>query len=892
MRRCPVIQQGNDVAHNTPGECLAHPLVLRGAWLRVDGWYRSGNLAPQPELSRWRLHPEAELRKLAAALRRGRWKPAVWPQVPYPKKGACLRHYVRPTVRDQVAFMAHMVLLGPLLDHRVENFAFGNRWHRPMVWDRRQHPPRWVQRPYPLLTNHIYLPYSRSHGLFRRVAHWTVARMTGATVDRMDYGGRVQHPEDYGNNSLPAWTRQNWWGTESPKEGSASWAALDLQLAFPSVYLHRLRNSLIETLELPIPPDLLPALLNGYPRSVLEALARREERLHVGQRLADALQQVVIKSGAIPRDAWRPTHAAPVLPPDKDGGLPTGLAISGILLNVALHSTDHSVLQFLRSQQAGSRGAIVRFADDMYVLAQSPHALLDLIEAVWRGLAGNKGAVLASPKTDSNLHLNLGKIRPVAMNTVVCQFLQDSHWEKCDDCDHLCPPREPGKRRMLGDWWNEVADSDDEKLVKLREAVKRETVRRNEVGPFVTTLVERLSEIGMDTLTERFGEGARDRLVRLHELARFDIDDEQVRSDTRRVFAVNRLVRAWLPQDGGSKALADIRNSVAQVLQATPWKFSLWRGVVRAAARRPIEQSCQKGEDEEARIWLSSQLQRIAHSPSTTNPISWMHLWPEECAGEKHHREKNPSWRTMHLSFHRTAFWHALADVLRELWRHHDQVNRPHADVGVRPHRWTVRAVPSGSHRHVAEFLGNFDQWVQELYPEEPDLGAMQWELEELVAAVLASISRADLADAWRCAERPGDSLVIPETSPLSQIPTTVRLLERFDRIKPRIGKVRNRKLNPCALEHVQLAHQDFKLGGILFPRDQRPRILGAGRNVRHAVMMSVALGCAENVSTELASQLIPNPRDRVEIFSKDPLALTEYSRARRILLGSGESLP
>ena len=108
-------------------EVLWHPLVLKGAWMRVEDWYRSGNLAPEPELSRWRLHPEAELRKLGADLREGTWPPSRWPQVPYPKKGACLRHYVLPTVRDQVAFMAYLVVLGPLLDSRVANFVFGNR---------------------------------------------------------------------------------------------------------------------------------------------------------------------------------------------------------------------------------------------------------------------------------------------------------------------------------------------------------------------------------------------------------------------------------------------------------------------------------------------------------------------------------------------------------------------------------------------------------------------------------------------------------------------------------------------------------------------------------------------------------------------------------------------
>ena len=67
-------------------ETLSHPLVLKGAWLHVDDWYRSGNLAPEPELSQWRLHPEAELRKPGSALSAGSWRPSCWPQIPCPKK--------------------------------------------------------------------------------------------------------------------------------------------------------------------------------------------------------------------------------------------------------------------------------------------------------------------------------------------------------------------------------------------------------------------------------------------------------------------------------------------------------------------------------------------------------------------------------------------------------------------------------------------------------------------------------------------------------------------------------------------------------------------------------------------------------------------------------------
>ena len=65
-------------------EVLSHPLVVWAAWLRVNEWYRSGNLAPQPELCHWRIQPEVEVRRLAAELRSGEWQPDLWSQLPYP----------------------------------------------------------------------------------------------------------------------------------------------------------------------------------------------------------------------------------------------------------------------------------------------------------------------------------------------------------------------------------------------------------------------------------------------------------------------------------------------------------------------------------------------------------------------------------------------------------------------------------------------------------------------------------------------------------------------------------------------------------------------------------------------------------------------------------------
>ena len=869
-------------------DALSHPLVLRGAWLRVDEWYRGGNLAPEPELCCWRLHPEQELRRLGAELGGGQWQPSPWRQLPYPKKNARLRHYVLPTVRDQVAFMAHMVLLGPLLDNQTKNFAFGNRWYRTLAWDRRQESPRWVSRAYPLLTTKSYLPYARSHGLFRRVTHWTVARMTGARVDGEDYGGRVQQPDDYLAESLPPWIREDWWSSDASVDRRAYWATIDVELAYPSVRLDRLRECLVEMLA---DVGQLEELLRGYPASILKVLAQRNERQQVGTRLVDALEQVRVETSGIPPDAWRPFHAAPQLPPDNTG-LPTGLAISGALLNVALHSTDSKVSTYLDLQKGNRRGAIVRFADDMFVLSRSMRGLLELIDEVWRALADDTGARLSVRVSQSNLYLNLTKIQPQAVKNVVEEYLRSEGWNECEDgndCTQLVPPHEPREETTLGDRW---ARGTIKKIKSLRDALERSSVGPKEVGPFVTSLVARMSEIGTDTLNERFGEGARERLVRLHELARFDINDEQVRAETRRTFAANRLIRAWLPMERSEarNALMDIRDSVAYVLNATPWKFALWSAVVRAAARRP-NREIDGGDDTacddcDARDWLSSQLQGIAHAADADGPPSWMHTWPEECADGEH--ERDPRWRALYLSFHRTAFWHAYGEVLRELWRHHDRTTHPQAgDSGPPPRWWTVRAVPQDLHEHVAKFLGALDQWVDVLYPRsnsEPDLAALPWELDQLVAAVLASGPRFDLAEAWRRSERPGDVLMIPETPFLPHAARTTGILKRLGRVQP--SRRRARFLNSSALAHVRLGGPDRRLGELLFPADRSPRIIGGNQDPMHVVSVGASLGCSESIGRDLVSQLVSQPHVVVRRLQKDPLTLLEYSRARRILLG------
>ena len=870
-------------------EVLSHPLVVWAAWLRVNEWYRSGNLAPQPELCHWRIQPEVEVRRLAAELRSGEWQPDLWSQLPYPKRGACLRHYVMPTVKDQVAFMAYLVLLGPLFDNQFYPFVFGNRLYRPLVWNTRG-VPRWEQRAYPLLNRHTYLPYARSHGLFRRVASWTVSRMTKAVLPQEDYAGRVHRPGDYDSASLPPWVQERWWQDGS---GGASdrafWASLDIQLAYPSIRLPDLLDALVDLtgkscivakrgppdiLELDLSAILLDGILDGYPQTLIDGLADQDLKVELAKGLVAALERVEIKDAGIPNRAWKPHHARATLPPDNRG-LPTGLAISGFLLNVALHRVDKDAYEYLLATSNNDRGAVVRFADDMYVLSRSAEGLFRLIDVVWGAVEANTGDNPIKRKSKSNLYVNLSKVGPPAVHSVVNECLRSRGWKTCevDACDELSPS-ERSKPASLARWWQDNA-------ARLQESVARASVGPRDVGPFVTTLVERLSAIGNDTLGDRFGQGARDRQIQLHDLARFDIADEQVRADTRRAFAANRLAGAWLSKDRGQAhhELVEIRRSVAKVVRETPWKFSLWRAVVRAAARRApkSEDRCDE-DDEEARQWLSSLLACV----SKVGGDSWLKDWPEENAESPH--QSSTMWRHYYLSFHRAAFWRALADVVGRLYSHEEMQQDQWSRSGPSPRSWATRAVPEGLHGHVAGVLAGVDSWTGVLYGEAPDAEDMpQWELDQLATACLAALPRSAVAEAWRrCSPEVQDTsqVAVPD-GVLASAPATSAFLQTNGRI---VVATRRRRgaLNRSVVAQLALSSRNDGIGEVLFPEEQRPRLRGADGDPAYSLAVARQFNCKDRTSkavvVEALRQAEARPRD-------DFLALREYEHARSVFL-------
>jgi hypothetical protein len=594
------------------------------------------------------------------------------PLVPYPKQGSEVRHYVMPTVRDQFAHLVFAVLLAPFIEAHLPNIAFGNRWYRGI---RRAYPSEgmskgaWQKLPFSLSDDQLFNPYKRDHGLFRRLAAWTAEQFTKERFDTPLSWDTEDHPtkEDYPPTMLP------YIGEAFPlveaTDNTLCYARLDLTKAFPSFHRRDVRRSLLTLLSTTETCDTPEKLVRwglevGWDRndpwsSILGPISSstplenpwrslagdegRPIRLELANRWCDLLDKATYETQGHNFDL---TMVMPVQFFDDQQqhsnsfGLPTGLAVSPMLLNVLLHRLDMAVINHLESTSINDalNGAYIRFADDMIAFGTSEAALRSLLSTIINTL---KSFEAYGPELYPRL--NARKARPEAIGK----------WLDTGDLD---TPIELNRSDFIGE---------DNK------------------AEFVTNVVQRMSILSQETILERHGINSFERLAQLHELARWDIQDVEVRKDTRLAFSVNKLVRAWFPNDRPKESLhaaEEIRRTVRKAILEAPWKYSLWRSAIKAALRvnpetgKPIDSGL---------AWLERQLSQISIGGS------WSKEWPQEdCPKEPlrtafqeqteydlahsmwqawHDREVQGGLREMRLSFLRANFWRSYAQIVYQL---------------------------------------------------------------------------------------------------------------------------------------------------------------------------------------------------------------------------------
>lgn len=762
---------------------LTDPAVLRCAWEKTRDWYRR-EFVPEPEYSEWILQPTRKLRELGVDLASRAYKPGSFPLVPYPKKGGQIRHYAIPPVRDQVAFLALGTLLAPLLEIRMKAFSFGNRWYRRLA--SRPSPnsghPTLTPQLFTLADTALSRSYAGSYGLFRRSAHWTAERMLQAATRQQEIPGHLPESPAVAEGALDKLTEQDFDESLLPyrrvafvspenartRERVVYHARLDVALAYPSVKRRRLRAELRALLLRE--PEFLPAEIAFPPGSPWMELHRNPGlALELADLWMDILDCVSFEPGAIGL-AWLPPQRGPkegAANPPAPGperileeaaqstsqfGLPTGLAVSGLLFNVYMARLDDAVAEALlvpdRSQH---RGAAFRFVDDIVVLASGKDHLCELLDCIVRVL----GTPLDAP--ESGLFVSWAKAQPKPLDEILSQ---------------IAGIAAAGKDETIG--FRRGLEGCDEAL--REEFWRASRISRDNLNGFVTDTVETLSDLATETIDDFLGDRADSRLSTLHRLVRQEVDDREVRRDTVLSFATWRLAKTPLPfwdlvgkatSEKGSKQvlsahlareLDEIRKSIAHALEQAPWKTGLWLAVLRAGLR-VVQPGAPKGRKRagdlaEAKRWLLSRVRLIAQDGPMER--EWPGAPPGSSASSAQ-RARN----ALAASWLRACFWRALASTIRDLGRidharsrnANDAVGEALAEDGGDqwgPGHWAYFLIPEDRIPDVAALARDLGAFLKAMYP--AGIGASApmhwWERQSLAECVLALHKTGDVLDA------------------------------------------------------------------------------------------------------------------------------------------------
>lgn len=600
----------------------------------------------------------------------------------------------------------------------MENVSFGNRWFRGMYRNISESQERWEFRKWSLDDDRPYQPYSRAHGLFRRVASWTVANMQNhrRRWSQSSSDARVL-PEELPSGMLPYTATTVFWKDRPPVE-KVCWARFDLKLAFPSVRMDVLRERVMGLISGVVGDDdpsgtsvetnLLTFSLDGdlelYGDKVRQVLMDKEQVKLLADYFLRAMESVTY----FPYDqsdehcfGSSDDPANPPILPMGDGenhpGLPTGLCASPLLLNAYLHPIDFNMVSWFRENRGG---AYYRFADDIILLADSPVRLAESIELL------SKSVLSASGRDEgSNLRINWEKVKPEPLGKVLGRT-------------GVALPGKP----LRG-----LSENKDVLLAISASAVTKSQ------NPFITDLVECLSDLGTEHEADALPENALSRVARLREIVFLRPDDEAVPRPTQLLFAANHLTRTWLPELGPAQdraTIESIREAVSEAIRGAPDKPRLWRSIVRASVRRSFPGGHAIEEGKAAAVWL----EELASNYSLHSKGEWLLDADAISAGRKVDREK---WYNFAI-FHRASLWRAISEVSQDMWTGVRRLDA-HQEMAT-PESWLFRAFDEIGLRKTAEWLeAETAKLTKKLYGKKID-PLNRWEASPFAVAMMSFV--------------------------------------------------------------------------------------------------------------------------------------------------------
>lgn len=324
------------------------------AWKKASSLYRRADgPIDAAELAAFELNLEAELTSIIRDFRSGTYRLAPLKLLPQPKKAdddgnPRMRESFHISVRDQVACIALVNVIGPALDTLMPKWSYGHRLYKAAWYEEVEGARHLNTGPYRHTTGNLYRKWQHSWPLFRRHVSLTSRLMVGGDDAINEVSKDLDESELAALNSdeRPDYFIRAW-----PKlDGKTLYfSSIDLAKFYPTIHRRAIKASLRKYL----------AYYEGdkWLRELIDSLLAFEVDVK-GLKLLEAVQvEPKTKAGAY-------------------DGVPTGLMVAGFLSNVALLPLD---IEVQNQSQRGNSIAHFRFVDDHAILASDFDALVTWI---------------------------------------------------------------------------------------------------------------------------------------------------------------------------------------------------------------------------------------------------------------------------------------------------------------------------------------------------------------------------------------------------------------------------------------------------------------------------------------------------------------------------------
>lgn len=332
---------------------------LHWAWKKVKNNFQVGDIwYDEIELASFEANLYENLKSLKDEIQSGSFVLSPIKPLPFPK--GCdqegkprVRQTFDISIKDQIAWMAVVNIIGTSLDYQMPWWSYGHRLYVPVWKDPKEH---WEIGWYTHSNGQLYRKWNQSWPLFRRNISLTAKLMCRKKTDSTDINIADDTDLDeteksvYDNNLLlpdqfrSKYLEKEYWGTKSAR--NLYWGTIDFSKFYPKVK----RKAIV--------------------KNILEYVPDADKDKEFGLFI-DTLMNFQIDISQ-----WKENELTKDDGIDLDSktfeGLPTGLFVAGFLANVALLGVDKNISEDLRKNR---ELAHFRFVDDHVILSYDFDAL-------------------------------------------------------------------------------------------------------------------------------------------------------------------------------------------------------------------------------------------------------------------------------------------------------------------------------------------------------------------------------------------------------------------------------------------------------------------------------------------------------------------------------------